>query len=133
MKADLKILSDAELVERFNELAIRMGFDCKYAETRSYNRRFKLMSAIDDELFYRGRRDVLLPGMLNEDLWVQYFSAVHCYWIAPAESTATLERLAELDKPGSLTYPGSVAGEASISLDIQRRGHAVERTRPPRE
>lgn len=133
MKTSLTVLSDAELVERFNALAVEMGFDSKYAETRSYNRRFTSMAAIEDELFHRGRLGALLPGMRNEDPWIQYFSAAYCRSIAPTESLEVVERLAKLDTPGSITYPGSVAGEARISLDIIRRGDAVERHRSPRE
>lgn len=133
MKTDLTVLSDAELVERFNELALQLGSLCENLETRSYNRRLPHMRAVSDELFHRGKLDALLPGMQNENLWTQYYSAVHCRSIAPAENLAVLERLAKLFKQGPLAYPGSVAGEAWTSLNILRSGHAVERTRPPRE
>lgn len=133
MKIDLKTLSDAELVERFNELAVQMGALCENISTRSYNRLFPHMSAVDDELYHRGKLDALRPGMQNEDLWIQYYSAVHCRTIAPAESRAVIERLAALFKTGPLAYPGSVAGEAWTSLNILRSGHATERKRPPRE
>lgn len=133
MKTDLKVLSDAELVGRFNELAVQMGEDCQNFATRSYNRRATQMRAVDDELFYRGKLDALLPGMQSENLWIQYFSATHCRSIAPAEVMVVLERLNQLDRPGTNTFPGSVAGEAWTSLNIIRSGRAVERIRSPRE
>lgn len=126
MKIDLKKLSDAELVERFNEIAVEMGHDSDSCLTRSYSRRFEQMEDVVDELVSRDRLDALRPSMQDTDPWVRCFAAQRCREIASTESEKTLEEVGRIDY-------GTVGSEARTSLWIVRQGWAVPRSqRRPR-
>ncbi len=123
MKKDLKTLSLEELLERYNEVALLMGYDSDNLLTRSYTRRFKEKQRIVDEFWARSAIDALLPGIRHENPWIRYFSAANCGEIAPAETEAVLEELARIPY-------GTVGSQARTALYIIRSGIAVSR-RPP--
>jgi len=95
MKKDLKSLSNEELRERHNELAVLMGYDSDNCFTSSYNRRFRQRQKIIDELRARSAIDVLLPNLRHEEPWVRCLSASICWDVAPGEAETTLEELAQ--------------------------------------
>lgn len=124
MKVDLKKMSEADLVERFNAIAVDMGYDSDSCLTRSYNRRFAQMKDVFDELDSRSKRDALIPGMRHDEPWVRCFSAEYCREIAPDQWERTLEEV------GRIKY-GTVGSQARTSLRIVREGF-LDRYPPPK-
>src|SRR4051812_18909468 len=97
MKASrLSHLSVADLVAEFTQIAIRQGDDLLGEDTRSYNRLFDKMRAIELELKARpgDQRSALLPLLAHPNIAVRWKASIATLAISPAAARETLQAVA---------------------------------------
>jgi hypothetical protein len=104
-------LTAAELAAEFIRIAIRQGDDLLGGNTRSYNRLFDRMRAIELELKARpgDQRSELQPLLTHPNIAVRWRASVAILGIAPTPARQVLEAVA---KSGYLP----ICGHAGMTL-----------------
>ena len=113
----LSNLSVSSLVERFTKIVIDQDHALEYFQTGKYNRLFRKMTAIEDELKSRAgdQRRALLTLFSHENVQVRLQAATATLAIEPGAARQLIETIA-----GSQKYPH--AGHAGMRLLALDRG-----------
>lgn len=94
-RVKLQELTIDELVDRFAELGIDQDKAELYGEISKYNKLFKEMTAVDEELRARGRgaRLALLRLFNHSNMQVRVQAAINSLGVAPQAARTTLEAI----------------------------------------
>lgn len=96
-KADLSVISTDDLVQRFAEITREQDKAILVADYSRYNRLFKDMIRVADELRRRpgDQRRALVRLYEFPNMQVRLKAAIHTLAVAPAEARAQLQAIAE--------------------------------------
>jgi hypothetical protein len=96
-KADLSVISTDDLVQRFAEITRAQDKAILAADYSKYNRLFKDMICVADELRRRpgDQRRALVPLYEFPNMQVRLKAAIHTLAVTPAEARAQLQAIAE--------------------------------------
>jgi hypothetical protein len=116
-RIELADMSTKDLVERFAQIAVAQGQALLRGEHAKFNRLFRQMSAVSDELKSRDgdQRRALMALYNYQDMQVRLKAAKHTLAVAPVEARRMLEMIAD-----SNWMPQ--AGDAGMSLSNLDRG-----------
>jgi len=94
---NLKIMSVAELVDRFTDVTLRQYHAALFGQTAKYNRLFDSMHLIGAELKSRpgDQRRALVPLLAHPNRQVRLMAAELTLAVAPAASRQTLQELSD--------------------------------------
>ncbi len=117
MKADLRQLSEADLIERFRALALQKSKFLLDSNTRPLRRNYDDMEAIDQQLRSRGpeARRALAALLDDEDMRVRYEAARRLLAVVPERALTTVQAIAN-------RHLMPVSGEAGMTLDALETG-----------
>jgi len=112
MKAGLQHLQDADLVERFRQLALDKSRYLIESNTQPLRRNFDDMKAIEQDLRRRGpeSRKALSVLLDDTDMRVRYEAAIRLLAVVPDKAFATVQAIAK-------RHLMPVSAEAAIFLD----------------
>jgi len=120
--SNLSILTDEQVVQRFEAVAIDQGDAVDRFQISKVNRLFDKLIALREELSRRGanRRLLLKPLLFHDNINVRLRAALTLLIIAPEEARAALQDLADLkihqqSVDASMTLDSLDAGEFKAS------------------
>ncbi len=105
-------LPTEKIIQEFVNVARRRGSAVLNSETRTANRMFDRMRAIDQVLRRRGHdaRMALLPLLKDEDRSVRYYAAKYMLGVTPATARQVIEAIAAINFD-------ALSGDAGMCLD----------------
>ena len=114
---ELSGMTTNDLVERFAQIGVAQGQALLRGEYAKFNRLFRQMSAVSDELKSRDgdQRRALMTLYNYQDMQVRLKAAIHTLAVAPVEARRMLQTIAD-----SNWMPQ--AGDAGMSLSNLDRG-----------
>lgn len=116
-RIELADMSTNDLVQRFAEIGVAQGQALLRGEHAKFNRLFRQMSAVSDELKSRDgdQRRALMVLYHYQDMQVRLKAAKHTLAVAPVEARRMLQTIADSNRMPQ-------AGDAGMSLWNLDRG-----------